>query len=246
MVQRTDVFRSLWRFCPALTEKVVVVAFFALMIARMAPAAGHVWSVLSVLLLLSEGLPAAFILIRRRAITISDRAGDWLAGLVATVAPTLVAASPGHALIPVTWCGFLMLTGLALQVSAKLFLGRSFGLVAANRGVRRGGPYRLVRHPIYAGYMLNQVGFLLSCFTSWNVMLYALVWILLVVRIHAEERILTRDPLYQAMKADVPWRLPKLSEKSFIKNFFIINQRFFMGRLLKQSRRFIVGCFFTG
>ena len=40
-----------------------------------------------------------------------------------------------------------MLIGLYVQISGKLILGRSFGLIAANRGIKVAGPYRIVRHP---------------------------------------------------------------------------------------------------
>ena len=38
-------------------------------------------------------------------------------------------------------------------------LGRSFGIVAANRGVKTRGPYRLVRHPAYFGYLMSYLGY---------------------------------------------------------------------------------------
>ncbi len=38
------------------------------------------------------------------------------------------------------------------SVFRKVLLGLSFGVVAANRGVKIGGPYSFIRHPMYAGY----------------------------------------------------------------------------------------------
>jgi hypothetical protein len=40
-----------------------------------------------------------------------------------------------------------------LVLAATLRLGRSFGIVATNRGIQTGGLYRIVRHPIYAAYV---------------------------------------------------------------------------------------------
>ena len=48
--------------------------------------------------------------------------------------------------------------GLVLVVVGKMALGRSFGIVPANRGVVVRGPYTLVRHPIYTGYLITHVG----------------------------------------------------------------------------------------
>ena len=50
----------------------------------------------------------------------------------------------------------VMVSGLVLHLYGKVCLARSFGLVAANRGVQRLGPYRVIRHPIYAGYVITQ------------------------------------------------------------------------------------------
>jgi protein-S-isoprenylcysteine O-methyltransferase Ste14 len=101
-------------------------------------------------------------------------------------------------------CGFLMVVGLCLNTAAKLTLRRSFGVVAANRGVKVSGPYRLIRHPMYAGYALTQIGFLLSGPTLWNFTIYALAFSIQIARIRAEERILNNDPAYSAMSALPP------------------------------------------
>jgi protein-S-isoprenylcysteine O-methyltransferase Ste14 len=101
----------------------------------------------------------------------------------------------------------LMAGGFLLQVAAKLTLRRSFGVVAANRGVKASGPYRLVRHPMYAGYILTQLGFLLAAPVLWNLLVYAVLWSFQVLRIRAEERVLRQDPAYQALAGQVRWRL---------------------------------------
>ena len=44
--------------------------------------------------------------------------------------------------------------GVSFSLGAKAFLRRSFGIVAANRKVQRGGPYRLVRHPLMLGFLI--------------------------------------------------------------------------------------------
>jgi protein-S-isoprenylcysteine O-methyltransferase Ste14 len=73
----------------------------------------------------------------------------------------------GHA--PASWQTALDYTGLAMGVLGIAFstwgllaLGRSFGIFVAVRTVVLGGPYRLVRHPMYGGYILASVGLLLA------------------------------------------------------------------------------------
>ena len=56
-----------------------------------------------------------------------------------------------------------------IVIAGKLSLGRSFGLIPANRGVVSTGVYRFVRHPIYLGYLITHVGFVVANPTMWNV-----------------------------------------------------------------------------
>ena len=73
-------------------------------------------------------------------------------GFAGTLLTLMVVGSDGAAL---PYGGMLMFLGFGIAVSAKLSLCRSFGVVAGNRGVRTGGLYGLVRHPMYLGYFLR-------------------------------------------------------------------------------------------
>lgn len=72
-------------------------------------------------------------------------------------------------LLPDTWqpvcalAGLLCsLVGYAVCLWALFHLRRSFALWVSVREVVTGGPYQYVRHPIYLGYFLDQVGLLLA------------------------------------------------------------------------------------
>ncbi|PQM29258.1 isoprenylcysteine carboxyl methyltransferase [Sphingopyxis lindanitolerans] len=188
-------------------EKVIVVLLLGTLAMRLVPsalAAGHYqnW-----LLLLSEACVVLFVLLRRGTSQISLRPTDWALGFGGTLAPLLVNPSSDSPLLPVALCGFLMLLGLAVQLYAKFTLRRSFGIIAANRGVKVNGPYRIVRHPMYAGYVMTHVGFLLSGPTLWNLAVYAVALGLNIRRLIAEERVLIADPAYQDMCRKVRSRL---------------------------------------
>jgi protein-S-isoprenylcysteine O-methyltransferase Ste14 len=87
------------------------------------------------------------------------------------------------------------------------YLGRSFGVVAANRGLKVNGPYRLVRHPIYFAHFVTTSGFLVANFSPWNAALFAVFAVCQVARIWAEERVLSATADYAAYSAQVRWRL---------------------------------------
>jgi protein-S-isoprenylcysteine O-methyltransferase Ste14 len=158
------------------------------------------------LILISDWLAIAFILLRRRAQCVDFSPYAALVAFVGTAAPLLVVA-PGHGVIDARIGGAVMSAGLVLNIAAKLALNRSFGLAAANRGVKRAGPYRLVRHPMYAGYVTTQVAFLLLNPHPWNLAVYALGWSMQILRIRAEERVLLQDEAYRAYAAKTRYRL---------------------------------------
>ena len=152
-----------------LVERAVIAIFFSAMAWSFLVSWQQTGNIVSLILLLSESSVVLFIVIRRSTGDVSVRPIDWLVAVLGTTAPLLVRPTGGgDALASLYVCVPLMLTGLALQIAAKLTLRRSFGVVAANRGVKVTGPYRLVRHPMYAGYLMTQLAFLLINPSAWN------------------------------------------------------------------------------
>ena len=190
-----------------LVEKFLVAAFMVVLAARLVPVVIATGALPPLFLLISEGVVVLFILLRRPTRDISRRGQDWILGLAGTLLPLLAIAPQGAPLLPIRICEAVMIAGFALQLSAKLTLRRSFGVVAANRGVKASGPYRLVRHPMYAGYALTHIGFLLAGPTLWNLAIYATVLTIAVRRIVAEERVLREDAAYRALAEKVRYRL---------------------------------------
>lgn len=193
-----------------LVEKAIVAAFMTILASRMVPVVIATGALPPLLLLVSESMVVLFILLRRPTDTISRRGWDWVVGMAGTLLPLLAIAPQGEALAPHRIVEALMIGGFVLQIWAKLTLRRSFGVVAANRGVKASGPYRLVRHPMYAGYALTHIGFLLAGPNLWNLSVYAATVALQVRRILAEERVLGLDPAYRALARKTRFRLVPL------------------------------------
>ena len=93
------------------------------------------------------------------------------------------------------------------MIGGKVSLGRSFGLMPANRGIVSSGLYRLVRHPIYMGYLVTHVGFVLANPTLWNVLTLVAADLGLLLRAVCEERTLARDAAYRTYQQQVRWRV---------------------------------------
>jgi protein-S-isoprenylcysteine O-methyltransferase Ste14 len=188
-----------------LAEQIAVLALYSWLVVRLWPGEFSASNWYPLLILLSEGLVVLLLLIRRPTDRISTKGRDWALAAGGTFIVLFVDQGGPALMGPLG--AVLMLVGLAIHVGAKLSLRRSFGLVAANRGVKVGGFYRLVRHPMYAGYMLSHAGFLLVAPSLWNLALYVLAWALLIARIYAEEQVLSEDPAYQAFRTRVRYRL---------------------------------------
>jgi protein-S-isoprenylcysteine O-methyltransferase Ste14 len=192
-----------------LTERALIATFYG----------GFVWHMLlqysgmpdlsNMLIVMSEALPFLFVIFRAPSASLSHHPFDWTVAVLATVSPLLIQPQPnaGGAIGPEALAFGVMLFGLCLQIAAKVVLGRRFGIVAANRGVRDMGPYRFVRHPMYAGYTLTHIGFLLAMPSLFNAAIYAFGLVLQIVRIDREERVLMHDPAYRAFVSRVRYRM---------------------------------------
>jgi protein-S-isoprenylcysteine O-methyltransferase Ste14 len=153
---------------------------------------------------LSELLVVIFIMIRRPGrIALTPYA--FCVGFLGTALPLFVRPVAGAHVAPI--CQALMMFGLALSIGSKLALNRRFGIVAANRGVQTRGPYGFVRHPMYAGYVITQIGFLISNPTLWNFSILACGFAFQLLRIFEEEKLLRQDEAYEAFTQRVRYRL---------------------------------------
>ena len=162
------------------------------------------------MLLVSEGLTVALLLFARRAV-LRDASPLAIAATALSLSFFLFFEYSGTSRLIPEWAGAALQTcGIAWQLLAKMTLGRSFGVLPATRGLVTRGPYRVVRHPIYLGYLIGHVGFLLSNFSLQNVLVLSLLYAAQTVRMVREEAVLKRGeqgPGYIAYCAAVRWRI---------------------------------------
>lgn len=129
----------------------------------------------------------------------------WVTTLGGTLAPLLLRpVAGGHDVLlgQVVQCG-----GGAFALLALAFLNRSFGLLPAVRPLQLGGPYRWLRHPIYAGYAVQNLGYLASNASARNLVVVVVALGFQVLRVLEEERLLGTVPGYAAYRRQTRWRL---------------------------------------
>lgn len=99
------------------------------------------------------------------------------------------------------------LFGVVLTQVARVYMGRSFGILPANRGIVSKGPFRWVRHPVYFGWLILSIGYAMSYPNDRNIILIVATLPFMVWRIDQEEAHLSADPEYRSYMDRVPYRL---------------------------------------
>jgi protein-S-isoprenylcysteine O-methyltransferase Ste14 len=151
-----------------------------------------------------ETLAAVLFLLRAPASRTNTSPFAWLTTLGGTLTPLLLRPSGATDVVAGQ---VLQVAGALLAIVALASLNRSFGLLPAVRGVRQGGVYRLVRHPLYAAYTLQGVGYLLSNWSAMNLALVVAGLGFQILRMGTEERILATEPEYRKYMSRTRWRL---------------------------------------
>lgn len=158
-----------------------------------------------VLLVAFETVMIGMVLTRRASDDVDKSAMAILAGLAGSF--FVLGFRPAGSGEDVLIGQVIQVAGLLLQIGASLSLRRSFGLVAANRGIKTGGLYRIVRHPFYFSYLIADIGYIINNPSTMNVFVCIFGTGFQVVRISYEERLLSNDAEYSAYVSTVRWRL---------------------------------------
>jgi len=93
----------------------------------------------------------------------------------------------------------LVLAGNCLAIFVVTHLGRSLSIMAEARRLVTGGPYRLVRHPLYLAEEVAMIGAFIQYASPWTALLMCGHWLLQMARMKNEEEVLR-----QAFPGDYP------------------------------------------
>ena len=158
-------------------------------------------------LALQESVLIVLYLLRRRAKESLNSPGAWIAAVCGSYG-VLLLRPDGYVFFGAeSYIVVVQLAGAALAIVTSISLGRSFGIVAANRGVKTDGAYGIVRHPIYASYLVGFLAYLLAALSLWNIVVLAVTLGFQVRRMNAEESVLRKDPEYVEYASRVRYRL---------------------------------------
>jgi len=182
--------------------RAVLVGFYALMLwsaARGFLAQRQPGILLYIIL---DSLVMGFALLRNPAARLSLSPVDWLVALVPTLLPFFISGGGADvAGMAVQYLGAMILVGGVVSLNS------SIGIVAADRGIKTKGLYKIIRHPLFFGYITANIGVLLGNFSRYNLLCVGGGSLFQLVRIFREEKFLSANPVYQSYKLQTRWRL---------------------------------------
>jgi protein-S-isoprenylcysteine O-methyltransferase Ste14 len=196
-----------WAAFRDLTSRVCIGVLFVMLSSRFLRDFAQTGRLTGLLLLISEALVVVLTIVRRRARTVDRSVSAAVLTGVSLLGPFALWPTSVPALAPDALTAAVSIVGVVIVIAGKVTIGRSFGLVPANRGVVATGPYSVVRHPIYAGYLLSHAATLALYPSVWNVAIILVADTALVFRALAEERLLSADSAYQTYCGRVAWHL---------------------------------------
>lgn len=195
------------RDVPDRVARILIVALFSFMAVRLGADFLATGRLTGLLLLASEALVVVYTVARRAPAVVDRSLRARVLTFMSMLGPPLVRPSSIAPIAPELVTVGLSVFGLLIVIGGKISLGRSFGLIPANRGIVSTGLYRLVRHPIYLGYLITHVAFVVANPTAWNSALLLTADIALLARAVCEERTLARDEAYRTYQTRVRWRV---------------------------------------
>ena len=190
-----------------LAARLAIGALFTLMAMNIGADFLQTGRLTGLLLLLSETLVVIFTIFRRSTSVVDRSLRARVLTTLSMVGPPLVRPASAIPLAPEVLTVAISICGILVVIGGKLSLGRSFGLMPANRGIVSTGLYRIVRHPIYMGYLVTHTAFVAANPTIWNFAVLAVADVALMARAVCEELTLARDAKYRQYQQLVRWRV---------------------------------------
>jgi protein-S-isoprenylcysteine O-methyltransferase Ste14 len=172
--------------------------------------------------LLKTGVVAAFsvfVLVREPSRRPSREPIAFAACAIAIVAVVVLQRPSDSAATSLVLAGEIVtLVSFGWLLASVLALGRCFGVLPEVRGLVTGGPYKLIRHPVYLGELGACAGLVLASPTAWNLGVAAAFAAAQATRMRLEERaLLGVFSEYADYAARTPRLVPRLGSAALIR-----------------------------
>jgi protein-S-isoprenylcysteine O-methyltransferase Ste14 len=159
------------------------------------------------LVVLSQSQLVIFFFIRSDAKKISSSFFEYIVAILGTFLVLLYRPTDEYIGTLAIIGDILVYIAVCIEVWAIWSLNTSFGIVAANRGIKKGGMYKLIRHPIYLGSIFLYIGYTCINPSLFNLIILLTALMCQIVRIQREERLLKYSSEYVEYTKEVKYRL---------------------------------------
>jgi protein-S-isoprenylcysteine O-methyltransferase Ste14 len=152
-------------------------------------------------------LTAFLFVLRRPALAVASGMLPPMTAIGSMVSVYLYEWNTESALQAVDLGGAMVCLGALLCLGATLNLGLNFAVLPSYRGLTSSGLYGIVRHPLYASYVVMDLGVIAQCPTHWNLVVFVVSATLVLFRMSFEERLLSQKTSYEEYRTLVPYKL---------------------------------------
>ncbi len=150
----------------------------------------HQTQLIFFLLLVLRDFAAGYFFLKRKPAKNQATLFPSLLAYVSAATPLLYFSPTEVSSVLLPMSDFLAILGFLLVAFATLELGTSIGISPANRGLVRSGIYRYIKHPMYTGYIISEIGLILLNPT--NIWVFVLSITLYLERSRMESSILIK------------------------------------------------------
>lgn len=157
-------------------------------------------------LLLVNTLLVFLFLTRRESTEISHHILDWIIPIATVGLSMMLRPHPSGDRLFIAFAVAIQFIGILGILGSLMCLGRSFGIVPANRKIKYSGVYKIVRHPLYATEMIFYFGFVAGNFSASNLLIVIAILLGQMWRALSEEKLLSRDGNYSEYMKNVRYR----------------------------------------
>ena len=196
-------------FCNPWFDKLIAVVLVGYSVSMAISINGERRGLPLVLLLVRVIVLNGLVLIRRHPQRITVSPLFWIVAMAEAYWDLLFGvfrSYPSVALCPAWFTDGLSIMAFLILLTARISLGRSFGIVAADRGIITTGAYRIVRHPVYTAAYLAVFAYVLSHFSVLTVSLALCNFALTATKALLEEKFLGLNEAYKRYMGRVRYR----------------------------------------
>ena len=129
-------------------------------------------SLSSLIYIMFEIALIVMVIIRKLPKEVTVKSSDCFYAIFGAILPLMII--PDYLASDSNYLLALQVIGVVISGLGLLSLNSSFGLIPANRGVKQNGFYRVIRHPMYCGYIISISAVVFQNLTQFNFLIFKL------------------------------------------------------------------------